>query len=255
MQMAERGQLLALKCEMPRCYHHKGRGAFDPVTSRAPSGCPRRSPPISTAGGKLVRERPAVPHRSATSGTSYRRAQTGRSAANGESLSEIAETLNRKGVPRPTVRTGGRPPWCARPTCPRPAVEQQSGRPPMSEPVRLLLLTISLLWAPRLADLSLFEFRGWSCRTRTGGLRSEMREPNRLLLFVRAAHSPKPRNDPHRGELGFRAFAELSRFSILQSAIGTSARNAGNRCGSGVIGQRGNPAPELTKPLAHTEPR
>ena len=27
VQMAERGQLLALKCEMPQCYHHKGRGA------------------------------------------------------------------------------------------------------------------------------------------------------------------------------------------------------------------------------------
>jgi len=33
VQMAERGQLLALKCEMPQCYHHKGRGAFDPVTT------------------------------------------------------------------------------------------------------------------------------------------------------------------------------------------------------------------------------
>jgi hypothetical protein len=31
VRMAERGQLLALRCEMPQCYHHKGRGAFDPV--------------------------------------------------------------------------------------------------------------------------------------------------------------------------------------------------------------------------------
>jgi hypothetical protein len=29
--MAERGQLLELKCEMPQCYHYKARGAFDPV--------------------------------------------------------------------------------------------------------------------------------------------------------------------------------------------------------------------------------
>ena len=29
VQMAERGQLLALKCEMPQCYHHEGRGKFD----------------------------------------------------------------------------------------------------------------------------------------------------------------------------------------------------------------------------------
>ena len=33
VQMAESGQLLALKCEMPQCYHHKGRGVFDPVTT------------------------------------------------------------------------------------------------------------------------------------------------------------------------------------------------------------------------------
>ena len=33
VKMAERGQLLALRCEMPQCYHHKGRGAFDPVTT------------------------------------------------------------------------------------------------------------------------------------------------------------------------------------------------------------------------------
>jgi hypothetical protein len=40
--------------------------------------------------------------------------------AKGKSLAEIADTLNRKGVP-PTGRTDGRPPWCARPMCPRSA--------------------------------------------------------------------------------------------------------------------------------------
>ena len=41
VQMAERGAFLALKCDMPQCYHHKGRAAFGPVTTprtkRAPS--------------------------------------------------------------------------------------------------------------------------------------------------------------------------------------------------------------------------
>ena len=41
VQMAERDQLLDLKCEMPQFYHHKGRAAFDPVaktrTKWAPS--------------------------------------------------------------------------------------------------------------------------------------------------------------------------------------------------------------------------
>ena len=31
VRMAERGQLLALKCEMPQCYYHKGRGVSCPV--------------------------------------------------------------------------------------------------------------------------------------------------------------------------------------------------------------------------------
>ena len=58
VQMAERGQLLALKCEMPQCYHHKGRGAFDPVTTPrtkwAPS--PDHYPILKSAGGQLVPE-------------------------------------------------------------------------------------------------------------------------------------------------------------------------------------------------------
>ena len=33
MQIAERCQLLALKCEMPQCYDHKGRAACDPLTT------------------------------------------------------------------------------------------------------------------------------------------------------------------------------------------------------------------------------
>jgi hypothetical protein len=41
MQMAQRGQLLELKCEMPKCFHARGRKAFDlkthPPTNWAPS--------------------------------------------------------------------------------------------------------------------------------------------------------------------------------------------------------------------------
>lgn len=53
VQMAERGQLLDLKCEMPQCYHHKGRAAFDPVAETrskwAPS--PDHYPTLKSAGG------------------------------------------------------------------------------------------------------------------------------------------------------------------------------------------------------------
>jgi hypothetical protein len=64
VQMAERGQLLALKCEMPQCYHHKGRGAFDPVTTPrtkwAPS--PDHYPILKSAGGQLVPENVRLSH-------------------------------------------------------------------------------------------------------------------------------------------------------------------------------------------------
>jgi hypothetical protein len=64
VQMAERGQLLALKCEMPQCYHHKGRGAFDPVTTPrtkwAPS--PDHCPILKSAGGHLVPENVRLSH-------------------------------------------------------------------------------------------------------------------------------------------------------------------------------------------------
>src|SRR5688500_18898174 len=64
VQMAERGQLLVLKCEMPQCYHHKGRGAFDPVTARpnkwAPS--PDHYPILKSAGGQLRPENVRLSH-------------------------------------------------------------------------------------------------------------------------------------------------------------------------------------------------
>ena len=36
VQMAQRGQIIELRCEMPKCYCHKGRGYFDPKS--APHG-------------------------------------------------------------------------------------------------------------------------------------------------------------------------------------------------------------------------
>ena len=124
VQMAERGQLLALKCEMPQCYHHKGRGAFDPVTTPrtkwAPS--PDHYPILKSAGGHLVPENVRLSHIWCNNRDYGWRMQIRTLLAKGKSLVEIAEALNSKGVPPPTVQTDGRPPWCARPTCPRPAV-------------------------------------------------------------------------------------------------------------------------------------
>jgi hypothetical protein len=101
LQMAERGQLLAVKCEMPQCYHHKGRGAFDPVTTTrtkwAPS--PDHYPTLKSAGGHLVPENVRLSHTECNQRDYNRRKQIGMLLAKGKSLDKIAETLNRKDVP------------------------------------------------------------------------------------------------------------------------------------------------------------
>lgn len=100
VKMAERGQLLELKCEMPQCYHHKGRAAFDPVaktrTKWAPS--PDHYPTLKSAGGHLVPENVRLSHTECNQRDYTRRKQIGALLAKGESFAEIAETLNRRNV-------------------------------------------------------------------------------------------------------------------------------------------------------------
>ena len=101
VQMAERGQLLALKCEMPQCYHHKGRGAFDPVTTPrtkwAPS--PDHYPILKSAGGQLVPENVRLSHTGATTGTMDGGRRSGRCSQKGKSLAEIARGPEPQGCP------------------------------------------------------------------------------------------------------------------------------------------------------------
>ena len=101
VKMAERGQLLALRCEMPQCYHHKGRGAFDPVTTARTKWAPSRDhyPILKSAGGKLVPKNVRLSHTECNQRDYNRRKQIGTLLENGKSLEDIADTLNRKGVP------------------------------------------------------------------------------------------------------------------------------------------------------------
>jgi hypothetical protein len=101
VQMAERGQLLALKCEMPQCYHHKGRGEFDPVGTPGNKWTPSRDhyPILKSAGGKLVPENVRLSHTWCNNRDYGWRTQIRTLLAKGKSLAEIAETLNRKDVP------------------------------------------------------------------------------------------------------------------------------------------------------------
>lgn len=100
VQMAEGGQLHELKCEMPQCYHHKGRAAFDPVaksrTKWAPS--PDQYPILKSAGGHLVPENVRLSHAECNQLDYTRRQQIGALLSKGKSLAEIAQTLNRRNV-------------------------------------------------------------------------------------------------------------------------------------------------------------
>jgi hypothetical protein len=101
VQMAGRGQLLALRCEMPQCYHHEGRGVFDPVTTPltkwAPS--PDHYPILKSAGGRLLPENVRLSHVWCNNLDYGWRTRIRTMLAKGNSLAEIADALNRKGVP------------------------------------------------------------------------------------------------------------------------------------------------------------
>jgi hypothetical protein len=101
VRMAERGQLLALRCEMPQCYHHKGRGAFDPVGSPGNKWTPSRDhyPTLKSDGGRFVAENVRLSHSWCNKRDWGWRAQMRTQLAKGKSLADIAEFLNRKGVP------------------------------------------------------------------------------------------------------------------------------------------------------------
>ena len=100
VQMAERGQLLALKCEMPQCYHHKGRGAFDPVTARTKwSPSADHYPILKSAGGQLRPDNVRLPHILCNRRDYGWRTRIRTLLAKGKSLAEIAEILNNKRVP------------------------------------------------------------------------------------------------------------------------------------------------------------
>ena len=101
VQMAERGQLLALKCEMPQCYHHKGRGAFDPVTTRPNTWAPSRDhyPILKSSGGQLVAENVRLSHVWCNQRDYSWRTQIRPLLAKGKSLAEIAEALEHQGCP------------------------------------------------------------------------------------------------------------------------------------------------------------
>ena len=103
VQMAERGQIIELRCEMPKCYCHKGRGYFaprsTPLTDWAPS--PDHYPRLKADGGHLVPWNVQLSHVLCNRMDYGWRTRIRRMLEKGMSLEEIAEKLNDKRVRRP----------------------------------------------------------------------------------------------------------------------------------------------------------
>jgi hypothetical protein len=101
VRMAEAGQLLELKCEMPQCYHPRGRREFDPVEKQRTKWSPSRDhyPILASADGKLGPDNVRLAHTECNQRDHLRRRQIGPRLADGMSLEEIADVLNRKRIP------------------------------------------------------------------------------------------------------------------------------------------------------------
>jgi hypothetical protein len=110
VDMARREQILEVRCEMPHCYHHKGRKAFDPRSQRPPSNWELTAdhyPRLKMHGGRLTLDNVRLAHRLCNRVDYGWRIKIGPLLTNGMSLAVIADRLEKQSVPRPH----GSPRW------------------------------------------------------------------------------------------------------------------------------------------------
>src|SRR2546423_596452 len=103
VQMAQRGQIVKLQCEMPNCYCHKGRRHFDPKSTPMSDWAPSADhyPRLKADGGHLVPWNVRLAHVRCNQQDYGWRTRIRRMLEKGMSLEEIAEALNDKRVRRP----------------------------------------------------------------------------------------------------------------------------------------------------------
>ncbi len=109
--MVERGQIVELRCEMPKCYYHKGRRSFE--VKRHPPAQWQLSvdhyPTLARDGGRLDPWNVRLGHVLCNREDYGWRVRIRTMLGKGMSLEAIAERLNRIGVRRPH----GSPSWTA----------------------------------------------------------------------------------------------------------------------------------------------
>jgi hypothetical protein len=102
-QMSERGQIVELRCEMPKCYCHKGRAHFDPKSHPPSPWEPSADhyPRLKSDGGKLVPWNVRLAHVLCNREDYGWRVRIRGMLERGMSLEDIAEELNGKSVRTP----------------------------------------------------------------------------------------------------------------------------------------------------------
>ena len=100
VQMAERGQLLAVKCEMPQCYCFRGRRYFEPISPGA-DWMPTADhyPRLKMHGGRLTPDNVRLGHRLCNQRDYIWRMTINAMLEKRMSLEEIAEELNVEKIP------------------------------------------------------------------------------------------------------------------------------------------------------------
>ena len=110
VQMVERGQILALACEMPTCYSDRKR--FDPVGSLPDDWVPTHDhhPTLKSKGGTRVASNSRLAHKKCNRVDVAWKNKIGPMLDRGLSLYQISGALNAKGVEPPRGQKG----WTAR---------------------------------------------------------------------------------------------------------------------------------------------
>jgi hypothetical protein len=101
VQMAKRGQLIKLRCEMPTCYCPDGREHFVEAAAPMPDWAPNMDhhPRLKADGGTRIPENARLSHVLCNRADEGWRLRIRAMLRRGMSLEAIAEALNRKHVP------------------------------------------------------------------------------------------------------------------------------------------------------------
>ena len=102
-EMVQRGQLIDLRCEMPKCYCPRGRGFFDP-REQSPNDWSLsvdHYPRLRTDGGHRIASNVRIGHVLCNREDYGWRRRIASLLDKGKSLVEIADDLNRKGIQIP----------------------------------------------------------------------------------------------------------------------------------------------------------